>query len=63
MRTIENAINGRKVTSTSGRIAAVFNPATGEEIAALPLSTVDEVNSAVAAAKKAAVDWGSTPPL
>jgi malonate-semialdehyde dehydrogenase (acetylating) / methylmalonate-semialdehyde dehydrogenase len=63
MYTIQNAIDGRKVTSTSRRFAPVYNPATGEQIAALPLSTAAEVNSAVAAAKKAAVEWGTTPPL
>jgi malonate-semialdehyde dehydrogenase (acetylating)/methylmalonate-semialdehyde dehydrogenase len=63
MHTIQNAIDGKKVTSASRRIAPVYNPATGEQIAALPLSTGDEVGSAVAAAKKAAVAWGTTPPL
>jgi malonate-semialdehyde dehydrogenase (acetylating)/methylmalonate-semialdehyde dehydrogenase len=63
MRTIQNAIDGRKVTSASLRIAPVFNPETGEQTAELPLSTVEEVNSAVAAAKKAAAGWGATPPL
>ena len=29
----------------------------------MPLSTVGEVNSAVAAAKNAAASWGTTPPL
>ena len=63
MHTIQNAIDGRKVTSASRRIAPIYNPATGEQIAALPLSTAAEVNSAVAAAKKAALGWGTTPPL
>ena len=39
MHTIQNAINGRKVTSASRRIAPVYNPATGEQIAALPLGS------------------------
>ena len=63
MQTIQNAIDGHKVTSSSRRIAPVYNPATGEQTADLPLSTVEEVNEAVAAAKKAAVGWGATPPL
>jgi malonate-semialdehyde dehydrogenase (acetylating) / methylmalonate-semialdehyde dehydrogenase len=63
MHTIQNAIDGNKVTSASRRIAPVYNPATGEQIAELPPSTAAEVNSAVAAAKKAAVEWGTTPPL
>jgi malonate-semialdehyde dehydrogenase (acetylating)/methylmalonate-semialdehyde dehydrogenase len=63
MPTIQNAIDGHKVTSSSRRIAPVYNPATGEQTADLPLSTAAEVNAAVAAAKKAAVGWGATPPL
>ena len=63
MQTIQNAINGRKVTSSSARASAVFNPATGEQTATLPLSSADEVNEAIAAAKSAAESWGRTPPL
>ncbi len=63
MQTIQNAINGRKVTSSSARTSAVFNPATGEQTATLPLSTADEINAAIAAAKAAAEPWGRTPPL
>ena len=63
IETIPNAIGGRKVASSSKRASPVFNPATGEQTATLPLSEVSEVNAAVAAAKKAAIDWGVTPPL
>ncbi len=62
MTTIQNGIGGRKVTSASGRTAPVFNPATGEQTAILPLSTLDEVNAAIAVAKAAAASWGTTPP-
>jgi malonate-semialdehyde dehydrogenase (acetylating)/methylmalonate-semialdehyde dehydrogenase len=41
----------------------VFNPATGEEVARLPLSSADDLNAAVAAAKVAAASWGTTPPM
>ena len=60
---IPNAIGGRKVLSVSARTTAVFNPATGEQSAILPLSETAEVNAAVAVAKAAAVEWGVTPPL
>ena len=60
---IENLINNQRVASTSGRTQAVFNPATGEEINQLGLSSVDEVNAAIDAAAAAAPAWGSTPPL
>ncbi|WP_027833481.1 CoA-acylating methylmalonate-semialdehyde dehydrogenase [Maritalea myrionectae] len=63
MNIIQNAINGEKVTSTSSNRVPVFNPATGEQSADLPLSTADEVNAAVAAAKAAAPAWGDMPPL
>ncbi|MGE0055105.1 MAG: CoA-acylating methylmalonate-semialdehyde dehydrogenase [Hyphomicrobium sp.] len=62
METIQNGIGGRKVASASQRFSPVFNPATGEEVARLPLSEVAEVNAAVAVAKKAAATWGTTPP-
>ena len=63
MQSIHNAIDGSKVTSSSRRIAPIYNPATGEQTAMLPLSTAEEVNEAVAAAKKAAPGWGTTPSL
>ncbi len=63
MQTIQNAIDGRKVTSASLRLAPVYNPATGDRTAEVPLSTAEEVNSAVAAAKAASGGWGATPPL
>ena len=54
IETIPNAIGGRKVASASKRSSPVFNPATGEQTAMLPLSELSEINAAVAAAKKAA---------
>ena len=63
MDTIQNAIDGRKVASGSSRVAPVYNPATGEQIASLPLSTAEEVSNAVAAAARAFGPWGATPPL
>ena len=63
MQKIQNAIGGKLITSTSERTSPIFNPATGEQSAELPLSSVDEINDAVAAAKEASVAWGKTPPL
>jgi malonate-semialdehyde dehydrogenase (acetylating)/methylmalonate-semialdehyde dehydrogenase len=63
MNILPNAIDGRKVASSSRRRAPVYNPATGEQIAEVPLSTAAEVDAAVAAAKKAAAGWGALPPL
>jgi len=63
MTIIQNAINGQLVTSVSPNRVPVYNPATGEQSAELPLSTVEEVNAAVAAAKAAAPAWGDMPSL
>jgi len=63
MEIISNAINGNLVRSASTRTQPVFNPATGEESAVLPLSTVSELDEAVAAAKAALPAWRDTPPL
>jgi malonate-semialdehyde dehydrogenase (acetylating)/methylmalonate-semialdehyde dehydrogenase len=63
MQTLQNAIGGRLTTSNSARTQPVFNPATGEQSAILPLSTLDEVNAAVAAAKRAFPAWSNTPPM
>ena len=63
MQTIQNAIGGKLVTSTSTRTQGVYNPATGEQSATLPLSTLDEINGAVAAAKAALPGWANTPPM
>ena len=63
MNTIENAVAGKRYVSTSTRRVPVFNPATGEQSAELPLSTLTELNEAVASAKKAQVAWGNTPPM
>ena len=63
MQIIQNAIAGKLTQSVSTRTQSVFNPATGEAIATLPLSTLDEVNAAVAAARKAQPAWGNTTPM
>src|SRR5687768_12122160 len=63
MEQIANAIAGRAAPSASGRVSAVFNPATGEQTAELGLSSAAEVDRAVQAAKAAAPDWGRMPPL
>jgi malonate-semialdehyde dehydrogenase (acetylating)/methylmalonate-semialdehyde dehydrogenase len=63
MRTIDNAFGGKKIASASSRRTNVYNPATGEVVAELPLSTLDEIGAAVAAAKAASPAWGATPPM
>jgi malonate-semialdehyde dehydrogenase (acetylating)/methylmalonate-semialdehyde dehydrogenase len=60
---LKNYIAGEWVASQSSEILDVHNPATGEVIARVPLSTVEEVNRAVVAAKEAFQEWRETPPL
>ncbi len=62
MTELTNWINGCHVKSGSGRFSDVYNPATGEVQAKTPLSTVDELNEAVAKAKEAQKAWGATNP-
>lgn len=56
-----NFVNGQWVRSHASNLADVMNPATGETIAAVPLSPGDEVDAAVQAAAKAFPDWRHTP--
>ena len=63
MHTLSNAIGGELSRSASGRNAPIFNPATGEQSALLPLSTAAELDAAVGAAKLALPAWADMPPL
>jgi malonate-semialdehyde dehydrogenase (acetylating) / methylmalonate-semialdehyde dehydrogenase len=59
---VSNYINGQWVESRSSEWLDVTNPATGEAIAKVPLSSVNEVASAVEAAAAAFPEWRRTPP-
>jgi malonate-semialdehyde dehydrogenase (acetylating)/methylmalonate-semialdehyde dehydrogenase len=60
--TLRNYIGGKFVDS-EGELIDVINPATSKVIAKVPLSTQNEINAAVAAAKEAFPEWRKTPPL
>ena len=62
MKELTHFINGQHVKGTSGRFAEVFNPATGEAIAKVPLASQEELNDAVAKASEAQIGWGNTNP-
>ncbi len=62
MYVIDNAIGGKRAPSASARTTSVFNPATGEEIGSVPLSSIAEVDEAVQNAKQAQIAWGNTTP-
>jgi len=59
---VSNYINGQWVDSKSSEWLDVANPATGEVIGRVPLSTTNEVGSAVDAAAAAFPEWRRTPP-
>src|SRR5690348_15896018 len=56
-------VDGKTVPGRSGRFSDVFNPATGEVTARLPLATKAEVDAAVESAKKALPGWARMAPL
>jgi betaine-aldehyde dehydrogenase len=59
---LQNFIDGEFVDSADGATEDVVNPANGEVIAEMPLSTEEDVDRAVAAAKRAFGEWSTTPP-
>jgi len=60
---LQNYINGEWVESKSDQLLDVVNPATQKLLAKVPMSTRDEVNAAVEAAKEAFPEWRRTTPL
>ena len=62
VREVKNYINGEWVES-KGQIVDVINPATYKVIGKVPISTKEEINTAVAAAKAAFPEWRRTTPL
>ena len=60
---LHHYINGQKVEGTSGRFGDVFNPATGEVAARVPLASSSETANAIEVAAAAFPDWRDTPPL
>jgi malonate-semialdehyde dehydrogenase (acetylating)/methylmalonate-semialdehyde dehydrogenase len=63
LRAIPHWIAGKAVPGNSGRTANVYNPATGQVQALVPLASSAELNSAVAAAEAAFPAWSAQPPL
>ena len=60
--TLQNFIDGRFVDSAEGQTEPVVNPATGEAIADAPLSSAEDVDRAVEAARRAFPDWMAQTP-
>ena len=60
MNTISHWVNGKVLVGTSGRTGVIWNPATGEQAAAVDLASVAEVDHAVAVARAAFPAWRAT---
>ncbi len=60
MRQIHNWIDDEVVASTSGRVLAVTDPATGEQSAVVNVASLADVHAAVAAASSAAEAWAAS---
>lgn len=58
---LKNFINGEWVDANTDKFEVVPNPATGEELARTPISTREDVDNAVQAAKEAFKTWSKTP--
>ena len=61
VRPVQNLINGEWVDSQSSERLDVANPASGQVIATVPLSTQDEIGAAVEAGREAFPAWRDTP--
>ena len=58
---VPNFCGGAWQAGSSERTSDVFNPSTGQAIAQVPLSTIDETNRIVQVAAEALTDWQETP--
>ena len=57
VRLLDNYVAGRWTAATSSDRLPVTNPATGEVLAQVPLSSADDLDKAVAAARAALPEW------
>ncbi|MGB0168470.1 MAG: aldehyde dehydrogenase family protein, partial [Paracoccaceae bacterium] len=62
MTELTHYIGGAHVKGTSGRFADVYNPATGEVQAKVPLASAAEISQAVEIAERAQRAWGAVNP-
>ena len=59
---LHHFIDGKAVAGKSGRMGDVFNPATGDVTAQVPLASADEVRAVIASSAAALPGWAATPP-
>ena len=60
VQTLKNFVGGQWIEATSGKTDIVPNPATGEVLAHVPISSREDVAHAVKVAKEAFKTWGKT---
>ena len=58
---LKNFIGGKWVEATSEKSESVYNPATGEVIAEVPVSNEEDLNQAIATAREAFESWKEVP--
>ncbi|MFW5985798.1 MAG: CoA-acylating methylmalonate-semialdehyde dehydrogenase [Halanaerobiales bacterium] len=63
MEKLKNYIDGKWKESATDKYLDVNNPATGETLGKVPLSTAEEVEKAIDSACEAFQDWRQTPPV
>ncbi len=62
IREIPHFVGGKRVPTTGGRVADVFEPSTGAVQARVPLATADEVRAVIANSEEAQPAWAATNP-
>ena len=62
MKTLQNFVNGKKVSATSDKVQDLINPATGQVFAKAPVSNAADVDKAMQAAASAFEVWKESTP-
>ena len=62
MKTLQNFVNGKKVSATSDKVQDLINPATGQVFAKAPVSNASDVDKAMEAAASAFEVWKESTP-
>ena len=62
MKTLQNFVNGKKVSATSDKVQDLINPATGEVFAKVPVSNSADVDKAMKSAASAFEMWKESTP-
>ncbi|MEB1809163.1 MAG: CoA-acylating methylmalonate-semialdehyde dehydrogenase [Bacillaceae bacterium] len=61
VQTLKNFVGGKWIESQTEKVEAVYNPATAEVIANVPISTYEDLDHAAETAKEAFKEWRNVP--